>query len=127
MARGRGETICFRRAPSVPRADPAAMPATIGQPLTRKEDLRLLTGAGRFSDDVNLPGQAYGAAVRSPHAHALIRAIDVAAADSGGRRGERGGDRYLVACPNGQRRSPQYADFAIGVAEFVGEVGPPAG
>src|SRR5712672_493847 len=80
VARGRGETICFRRAPSVPRADPAAMPATIGQPLTRKEDLRLLTGAGRFSDDVNLPGQAYAVFVRSPHAHARLGAIDTAAA-----------------------------------------------
>jgi len=56
------------------------MPATIGQPLTRKEDLRLLTGAGRFSDDVNLPGQAYAVFVRSPHAHARIGAIDTVAA-----------------------------------------------
>jgi carbon-monoxide dehydrogenase large subunit len=56
------------------------MPATIGQPLTRKEDLRLLTGRGRFSDDVNLPDQAYAVFVRSPHAHARIRAIDAAAA-----------------------------------------------
>src|SRR6266498_3621392 len=47
----------------------------IGQPVRRREDLRLLTGKGRYSDDVNLPGQAYAAMVRSPHAHALIRAI----------------------------------------------------
>ncbi len=58
------------------------MPATIGRPLTRKEDLRLLTGAGRFSDDVSLPGQAYAVFVRSPHAHARIRAIDTVAARS---------------------------------------------
>jgi carbon-monoxide dehydrogenase large subunit len=56
------------------------MPATIGQPLRRKEDLRLLTGGGRFSDDVSLPGQAYAAFVRAPHAHARIRAIDTARA-----------------------------------------------
>ena len=44
----------------------------IGRPLPRKEDLRLLTGAGRFSDDFNLPGQAYAAMVRSPYPHARI-------------------------------------------------------
>lgn len=56
------------------------MPKTIGQPLKRKEDLRLLTGRGRYSDDVSLPGQAYAAFLRSPHSHARIRAIDTAAA-----------------------------------------------
>jgi carbon-monoxide dehydrogenase large subunit len=52
----------------------------IGDPVRRKEDLRLLSGHGCYSDDFNLPGQAYGAAVRAPHAHALIRSIDVTAA-----------------------------------------------
>jgi carbon-monoxide dehydrogenase large subunit len=52
----------------------------IGEPVVRKEDARLVTGQGRFSDDVNLPGQAYAAMVRSPHAHARIRSIDTAAA-----------------------------------------------
>ncbi len=52
----------------------------IGQPVRRKEDQRLLTGRGRYSDDLNLPGQAYAAMLRSPHAHARIRAIDVSAA-----------------------------------------------
>jgi len=56
------------------------MPQSIGKPLRRKEDLRLLTGAGRYSDDVNLPGQAYAYVLRSPHAHARIRSIDTAAA-----------------------------------------------
>ena len=52
----------------------------IGQPVRRREDLRLLTGRGRYSDDINVPGQAYAVMVRSPHAHALIGSIDVAAA-----------------------------------------------
>ena len=52
----------------------------IGQPLLRNEDNRLLTGKGRFSDDNNLQGQAYAAIVRSPHAHARIKAIDSLAA-----------------------------------------------
>jgi aerobic carbon-monoxide dehydrogenase large subunit len=54
--------------------------AGIGQPVPRKEDARLLTGQGCFSDDVNLAGQAYAAVVRSPHAHARIRGIDAAGA-----------------------------------------------
>ncbi len=56
------------------------MPQTIGKPLPRKEDPRLLTGRGRYSDDVSLPGQAYAVFVRSPHAHARIRSIDTGAA-----------------------------------------------
>ncbi len=47
----------------------------IGQVVHRKEDFRLLTGDGCYSDDFNLPGQAYAAMVRSPHAHARIGAI----------------------------------------------------
>lgn len=46
----------------------------------RTEDPRLLRGAGRFIDDVRLPRQAYGYVLRSPHAHARLRSIDVAAA-----------------------------------------------
>ena len=49
----------------------------IGQPVRRKEDERLLTGRGRFSDDFTLPGQAYAAIVRSPHPHARIIRVDV--------------------------------------------------
>jgi carbon-monoxide dehydrogenase large subunit len=52
----------------------------IGKPLPRKEDERLVTGKGRFTDDFNLDGQAYAAMVRSPHPHARIVAIEVAAA-----------------------------------------------
>ena len=49
----------------------------IGQPVLRFEDPRLLRGQGRFINDVNLAGQAYTVFVRSPHAHAKIRSIDV--------------------------------------------------
>src|SRR5471032_2297758 len=52
----------------------------IGQPVTRLEDARLLKGQGRYINDVSLPGQAHLVFVRSPHAHAAIRAIDPAAA-----------------------------------------------
>jgi carbon-monoxide dehydrogenase large subunit len=49
---------------------------SVGQPVRRKEDARLLTGRGQFTDDFNLPGQAWMAAVRSPHPHAQIKSID---------------------------------------------------
>ena len=52
----------------------------IGQPVKRSEDRRLLVGKGRFINDVNLPGQAHAVVLRSPHAHAEIRAIDTARA-----------------------------------------------
>ena len=56
------------------------IPFGIGQPVRRKEDLRLVTGRGEFSDDLNVDGQAYACILRSPHAHAVIRAIDPSAA-----------------------------------------------
>jgi carbon-monoxide dehydrogenase large subunit len=52
----------------------------IGKPLPRKEDERLITGKGRFTDDFNLDGQAHAVMVRSPYPHARIVAIDAAAA-----------------------------------------------
>jgi carbon-monoxide dehydrogenase large subunit len=54
------------------------MTALIGRPLRRKEDGRLLTGKGRFTDDLNLTRQAHAVFLRSPHAHAWISAIDIA-------------------------------------------------
>src|SRR6266702_201622 len=52
----------------------------IGQPVTRKEDRRFLTGQGRYVGDIDLPRQAYAAFLFSPHAHARIRAVDASAA-----------------------------------------------
>jgi len=52
----------------------------VGQSVRRVEDPRLVRGDGRYSDDVNLPRQAYAVLVRSPHAHARIRGIDARAA-----------------------------------------------
>ncbi|HSB21334.1 MAG TPA: xanthine dehydrogenase family protein molybdopterin-binding subunit [Anaeromyxobacteraceae bacterium] len=50
--------------------------------MRRIEDPALLTGAGRFVDDLSLPGQAHLRFLRSPHAHARIRSIDVSPAAS---------------------------------------------
>src|ERR1044071_9838140 len=52
----------------------------IGKPLARKEDERLLSGRGAFTDDLVLPGMVHACVLRSPHAHARIRAIDAAGA-----------------------------------------------
>jgi carbon-monoxide dehydrogenase large subunit len=48
----------------------------IGQSVRRVEDQRLVTGHGRYTDDINIDGQAYVAVVRSPYAHAKINSID---------------------------------------------------
>ena len=52
----------------------------VGQPMRRLEDQRFLTGQGRYSDDIALPGQAFAAVLRSPLAHAELSAVDTAAA-----------------------------------------------
>jgi aerobic carbon-monoxide dehydrogenase large subunit len=52
----------------------------VSQPAYRTEDARFLTGTGRYTDDINLPGQVHGFVVRSPFAHARIRALSVDAA-----------------------------------------------
>jgi carbon-monoxide dehydrogenase large subunit len=54
----------------------------IGKPLPRKEDERLITGRGRFTDDFSLDGQAYAVMVRSPYPHARLVAIDSTRATS---------------------------------------------
>ena len=53
---------------------------TIGRPMPRFEDLRLVRGNGRYSDDISMPDQVYAVFVRSPHAHAKIKRIDAAGA-----------------------------------------------
>src|SRR5258705_9028024 len=52
----------------------------VGQPLKRREDRRLLLGAGRYVDDIRPRGCGYVVLLRSPHAHARIVTVDVGAA-----------------------------------------------
>mgnify|MGYP001158434305 FL=1 len=54
----------------------------IGQPATRFEDRRFLSGQGSYIEDLDLDGQAYAIFLRSPHAHATIRELDAVAARS---------------------------------------------
>jgi len=52
----------------------------VGQPVHRKEDPRLLTGGGRYTDDITLPGQVWGHVLRSPIAHGRLNGIDASVA-----------------------------------------------
>ena len=63
--------------PPLDRADTG-----VGKPAARKEDQRFITGAGRYTDDIDLPGQLYAAFVRSPHAHARLKSIDTEEAEA---------------------------------------------
>src|SRR5271154_504300 len=54
----------------------------IGQPVRRFEDKRLLSGNGRFQNDNNLLGQTHAYVLRSPHAHARIRQINLTTANA---------------------------------------------
>src|SRR5690348_10789463 len=60
--------------------DPAAARFGASRSQKRLEDQRLLTGKGRYSDDLDFPRQCWLVLVRSPHAHARITGIDLAAA-----------------------------------------------
>ena len=72
----------------------------IGQPVPRSEDPVLVSGKGRFTDDINLPGQAYCAIVRSHYAHGIIRGID-----TGGGARHAGGARSLYCGGAGSSRA----------------------
>jgi carbon-monoxide dehydrogenase large subunit len=54
----------------------------IGESVRRKEDYRFLTGAGQYTDDITMQAQSYAVFVRSPHAHAVIKNIDISAASA---------------------------------------------
>src|ERR1700733_10937845 len=76
-----------RRRPAGRRANPrgAIMTAIAaerytGASIKRSEDPRILTGAGRYVDDIKLPGMLHAAFVRSPMAHARVLSVDVSAA-----------------------------------------------
>jgi carbon-monoxide dehydrogenase large subunit len=60
--------------------DPSRLKFGIGQPVPRNEDPILLQGRGRYTDDLQLPGQLWCVIVRSPYAHGILRGIDVSTA-----------------------------------------------
>ncbi|HSM41916.1 MAG TPA: xanthine dehydrogenase family protein molybdopterin-binding subunit [Afifellaceae bacterium] len=54
----------------------------IGARVLRKEDKRFISGKGRYTDDMTVPGMCHAAFVRSPHAHARVGSIDASEAES---------------------------------------------
>ena len=57
-------------------AFPIKTPRMLGQPVKRREDPRLITGAGQYLDDLHFPGMLHMAFVRSPYGHARVNGID---------------------------------------------------
>src|SRR5215831_2223586 len=95
--------------------------AFIGRAMPRFEDLRFVRGAGNYTDDVSVPGEAHAAFVRAPHAHARIVSIDVSAA-----RGRPGvlavltGEDYVGDGHIGMSHFPNPADANdVGIPTFA--------
>ena len=107
----------------------------IGEAVKRREDYRFLTGAGQYTDDVQLNGQTYAVFVRSPHAHARIRRIDTSKArKSPGVVGIFTGEDiagakvaglpcgWLITDVNGQpMKEPPHPVLAQGKVRYVGD------
>ena len=100
-----------------------------GSSIKRREDPRMITGRGVYTDDVKLPGQAHAVFVRSPHAHARVKRVDLAAA----RRvpgvitafsGKDLADGGVNPLPCGwllpDLKIPEYRAIATSTAHFVG-------
>ncbi|MCO6419271.1 xanthine dehydrogenase family protein molybdopterin-binding subunit [Siccirubricoccus sp. KC 17139] len=66
--------------PDITLQDITRLKFGVGQPVPRNEDPILLQGQGRYTDDLDLPGQLWCVMVRSPYAHGVIKGIDIAAA-----------------------------------------------
>ena len=107
----------------------------IGARVLRKEDYRFLTGAGQYTDDVDLPHQSYAAFVRSPHAHANLKKVNIEKAKKapGVLAVYVGADLanakvgglpcgWLITDVKGQpMKEPPYPSLAVGKVRHVGE------
>ena len=106
----------------------------IGESVRRKEDYRFLTGAGQYTDDITMQAQSYAVFVRSPHAHAVIKSIDISAAsDMPGvvrifigkdLEGKMGGlpCGWLINNPDGTpMNEPPHPVLALGKVRHVGD------
>ena len=101
----------------------------VGRSLRRREDFKLITGKGRYVDDIKLPGMLHMAVLRSPHAHAVINRVDLteAAAAPGVRLVLSGGDlvgRIDPIVPNWiipGTKVPIRPVVAVDRVRFVGE------
>ena len=106
----------------------------IGESLRRKEDYRFLTGAGNYTDDINQASQTYCVFVRSPHAHANIKGIDLARAkampgvveifigkDIDGKMGGLPCGWLITSTDGSPMKEPPHPILAIGKARYVGD------
>ena len=109
---------------------PAKPASPFGERIKRREDPRFITGKGRYTDDIVLPGTTHAAFVRSPHAFAAIRSINTAAAAAlAGVRAVFTGEQLAAAGVNGlpvgwlipDIKVPYRPVLAIGHARHVGE------
>jgi aerobic carbon-monoxide dehydrogenase large subunit len=100
-----------------------------GSSIKRREDPRLITGKGVFTDDVKLPGQTHAVFVRSPHAHARLRRVDVSKARQvpgvvAAFTGQDLADGGVNPLPCGwllpDIKIPEYRGIATGKVHFVG-------
>ncbi len=106
----------------------------IGKALKRKEDYRFLTGAGQYTDDIELANQAYAVFVRSPHAHAIVKSVNITQAQAmpgvvkiftgkdieGKMNGLPCG--WLINNPDGSpMKEPAHPVLAIGKVRYVGD------
>jgi carbon-monoxide dehydrogenase large subunit len=101
---------------------------TIGTSIQRVEDARILTGRGRYVDDVTLPGMLHAAFVRSPHAHARIKSLDASAARAmpGVTAVLTGADMQRLTNPMSIQmlpgyKGPQFFPLATDMVRFVGD------
>ena len=105
-----------------------------GQSVRRFEDARLVSGQGSYVDDIKIPGMLHAAFLRSPHAHARIRSVDVAAAlRRPGVEAVLTGDDILGIVPDLPTRSmsgewevdefkaPEHPALAVGKVSYVGQ------
>ena len=106
----------------------------IGESLRRKEDYRFLTGAGNYTDDINQANQTYCVFVRSPHAHANIKGIDLTRAkampgvveifigkDIDGKMGGLPCGWLITSTDGSPMKEPPHPVLAIGKARYVGD------
>ena len=106
----------------------------IGAAIRRKEDYRFLTGAGNYTDDIVQTNQAFAVFVRSPHAHANIKSIDLAKAkampgvveiftgkDIEGKMGGLPCGWLITSTDGSPMKEPPHPILAIGKARYVGD------
>src|SRR5262245_5060411 len=102
-----------------------------GSGIKRREDPRLITGQGKYTDDLVLPGMAHLCVVRSPHGHARIKKIDVSKARqvpgvvgvyTGAEMKDAGfgGIPCAWVVPNSDTKTPAYPPLAIDTVRYVG-------